>query len=556
MEQLQSQVARARRRLILEQFLGRAAWCLLAALSAAVVAMAAPRIFVIENLPANWDMLWFIGAIGGGVVAAAVWTLFAPRTALDAAIEIDRRYELRERVASSLSLSPADQTSEAGRALVGDAVRAVGRVEIGEKFRVRLDRRAWWSLAPAMIIFVLVAFVENRQAESSSDPNSATAKKQAKASIDSLRQRIAEQRKKNKEGDLPPATEALLKEIEEGAREMTEKQDLDRSKATVKLNDLAKQLEERREQLGGKEALQKQLNEMKDLGAGPAEKAAQALKDGNWEQAKNEIEKLQKQLAEGKLNEEEKKQLANQLEQIKEKMEAAANARQQAMNDLKKQIEQQKQQGNMAKAGELQQKLDKMQQQQQQMNQMQQLAQQMAQMQQALQQGDNQKAAAAMAQMAQQLEQMQQDQKEMEALDAMINQLDLAKDMMACQNCAGGGCEACNGMGMGQGQGKGKQNNGKPGVGMGEGQGIGFRPDEKNDTNLRDTRVRQNVGRGGAVLGGKVEGPNIKGEIGEAIKEEMATLATEPADPVTSERLPAGRREHAQQYFDTLREGK
>jgi hypothetical protein len=111
-------------------------------------------------------------------------------------------------------------------------------------------------------------------------------------------------------------------------------------------------------------------------------------------------------------------------------------------------------------------------------------------------------------------------------------------------------------MGNMMGMGQGKNQNGKPGVGMGEGQGIGFRPDEENATNLRDTRVRQKVGRGGAVMGGMVEGPNIKGDVAEAIKEEMATMAAEPADPVTSERLPSGRREHAQEYFDILREGR
>ena len=64
---------------------------------------------------------------------------------------------------------------------------------------------------------------------------------------------------------------------------------------------------------------------------------------------------------------------------MKEKLEAAAEAHQQAMDDLKKQIEQQKQQGNLAKAGELQEKLDQLQKQQQQMDRLQQLAQQMAQ---------------------------------------------------------------------------------------------------------------------------------------------------------------------------------
>ena len=36
----------------------------------------------------------------------------------------------------------------------------------------------------------------------------------------------------------------------------------------------------------------------------------------------------------------------------------------------------------------------------------------------------------------------------------------------------------------------------------------------------------------------------------------MATLSAEPADPLTSERLPSSRREHAEEYFELLREGK
>jgi hypothetical protein len=68
--------------------------------------------------------------------------------------------------------------------------------------------------------------------------------------------------------------------------------------------------------------------------------------------------------------------------------------------------------------------------------------------------------------------------------------------------------------------------------------------------------VRQNVGRGRAVFGGMVDGPNIKGDVAEAIKEEMATFGAEPADPLTAERLPNSRRDHAEQYFEIMREGK
>jgi hypothetical protein len=36
----------------------------------------------------------------------------------------------------------------------------------------------------------------------------------------------------------------------------------------------------------------------------------------------------------------------------------------------------------------------------------------------------------------------------------------------------------------------------------------------------------------------------------------MNTLTAEPADPLTSDRLSTSRRQHAEQYFQKLREGK
>ncbi len=555
MDQLRQQVARARRRLVLEQFLGRLVWCLLGALTLATIAIAVPRLVAIDNLPGNWDLAWLFGTLGGGVIIAAVWAFITSRSQLDAAIEIDRRFELRERVASSLSLSNEDQATEAGRAVVNDALRAVGRIDVDEKFRVKLDRRAWWPLVPAAIVFVLVTFFDNRSAQSGLDPNApANVSKQVKQSAEALRKKIEEQRKKAEEKDLKAAKD-IFKKIELATRELSEKKDIDRTKAAVKLNDVAKQLEERRQQLGGKDGLKEQFNNMKNLGAGPAEKAAQAMKQGDWQKAMQEIEKLAKDVRDGKLSDEDKQKLMKQLQQMKDKLEAANQARQQAMDDLKKQIEQQKKQGNLAKAGELQQKLDQMQKQQHQMNKLQQMAQQMAQMQQALQQGDNQKAADAMNQMAQELAKMQQEMNEMEMLDAALDQLEMAKDAMACEACMGEGCKACQGnlamMDMGQ------MNDGEGmGMGMGEGRGRGPRPDEKNPTNLRDSRVKQKNRPGAATFGGMVEGPNLKGDVSQSINEEMQAFSTKPAEPLTNEKLSKSRRQHAEQYFKMLREGK
>src|SRR5262245_32593162 len=98
MNDLRDQIARARRRLVTEQFLARLVWCLSAGLAVAVVAVAVPRIPALWRLvplhamPLNWDFGWIAGAIGAALVVAGIWTIVSRRSALDAAIEIDRRF--------------------------------------------------------------------------------------------------------------------------------------------------------------------------------------------------------------------------------------------------------------------------------------------------------------------------------------------------------------------------------------------------------------------------------------------------------------------------------
>jgi hypothetical protein len=91
MEKLRKQVQRARRRLILEQFLSRLVWCLFAAFGVAALAIAVPKVIVLTGLPANWSAVWLASAAGAGMLAAVVWTWLVRRNELDAAIEIDHR---------------------------------------------------------------------------------------------------------------------------------------------------------------------------------------------------------------------------------------------------------------------------------------------------------------------------------------------------------------------------------------------------------------------------------------------------------------------------------
>ncbi|MBL9165316.1 MAG: hypothetical protein JNL18_21490 [Planctomycetaceae bacterium] len=553
MDQIRKQVARARRRLWMELFLNRLVNCWFAALIVAAVAIALPKFVAIADLPANWAASWLIGALAAGLTVALGWTWLRGRSELDAAMEIDRRFELKERVASSLSLPPEAAETPAGRALLADALRAIGRLEIDQRFRINVGRSALLPLVPAMLAGALVLLVDNKQAQSSVDP--ATTNLTPKAlenSTDALRKKLVERRKEAAKKGLKEAEELLL-QVDKDVEKLAVKKDVDRKQAMVKMNDLAKQLAERREKLGGDNELKKQLAGMKDFSKGPAEKMVEAMKEGNWDKAQQELNKLKEQLKAGKLDGAGKKELQKQLSQLQKKLEQASAEKQQAMDELKKQIAEQKKKGNLAEAGQLQQKLDQMQKSQQQSKQMQQMAQKLAEAQQAMQKGDQKAAAQAMDQLAQQMEQMQKEMGESEMLDAAMEQLEMAKTSMGCSECMGEGCKACQGkMGNRFGQKPGTGN----GNGMGAGRGQGPRPDEKNDVAFRDSQVKQNPGKGAAVITGEADGPNIRGDVRAAIQEEMTASASEPADPLVIEQLPKTQRENAEDYFNRLRDGE
>jgi hypothetical protein len=553
MDQILAQVSRARRRLWLELFLNRLLLCWLATLGSALIAIAVPKLIAIESLPANWSLWCAMGGILAGILAALGWTLARGMSTLDAAVELDSRFDLRERVSSSLALSPADAASPAGQALLGDASRAIERVEVASRFGISIPRRRWLPVLTTGLAFALLSLVDNQPAQSSVDPHAvAHAKEQRENVSKTLKKRLVERKKQAAEKGLKEAA-GLFDKLEKETEKLRKNPQADQKNSLVKLNDLAKQLEKRRSEVGNKESMRKQLANLDKLNQGPAEKMAQAMKNGDWQKAHEELQKLKEQLKQGELSEEQKKALAKQLEKMEQKMAEAAKAREQSMDNLKKQIQKQQEQGNTAKAGELQQKLDQMQAQQSQANKLNQLASKMGEAQQAMKEGDAQKAVEAMEQMSQEMESLEQDMKEGEMLDAAMAEMQSAKEAMACQECSGEGCQECQGGMPGMSN---KQANKPGGNGIGKGSAWGQRDDSDIDAKFRDSRVKQEAGVGPSVYAGEADGPNLKGQVSTAVQTEMAAEGTSPADPQLIEQLPKSRREHAEEYFDLLREGR
>src|SRR6516165_5826513 len=103
---LQRQVSRAGRRLFVQTFVDMLIWCWVAALA----------------VSAGWFLTWVYafgqrvdgqcwavtgGALGVGLVLAVVLALFRAPSRLAAALLLDDRFGLKERVTTSLTLAPA-----------------------------------------------------------------------------------------------------------------------------------------------------------------------------------------------------------------------------------------------------------------------------------------------------------------------------------------------------------------------------------------------------------------------------------------------------------------
>ncbi|MFN5851222.1 MAG: hypothetical protein ACK44Q_05320, partial [Pirellulaceae bacterium] len=133
-------IAVARRRLVIGKWLERLVpWGTAGAILAAVIAWA-PKAIAIPGWNPNWS-LWAIalGALLGAAIAAIEAWWRAP-TALQTALEIDRRFQLRERLSSLLQLRPQEADSAVGKLLESDAKERVERIDVRDQFPIEAPR--------------------------------------------------------------------------------------------------------------------------------------------------------------------------------------------------------------------------------------------------------------------------------------------------------------------------------------------------------------------------------------------------------------------------------
>ena len=427
MEELRRQVRTAERRLGLQRFVGVLGWCCFIGLLVALVVIAVDKFWPIGVEP--W--VWPAGGVVAGIVAAIFWSIARGRGPVDAAIEIDRRFGLKERVSSTLAMSDEQRNSAVGEAVVRDAVRRVERVDVPNRFPVSPGRQLLLPLLPAIGVALVWWLLSPAVIDNPAEADTTAIKKQISQSSDSLKRKLIEQKKRAKEAGLKDA-EMLLQKLQEETEDLAATSEGDRKKALVKLNDLNQEVERRRKQLGGAEGIEKQLQQLENLGQGPAQKFLKAVAKGDLKEAVKELDKLKSKLSNGELNAEDRKKLAEQLDQMQKKLQQMVEKQKQKQEDLQNRIQQAQNAGRKEEADRLQQQLDQMQQQMPQMNKLQEMASKLGQCSQCMEGNQLQDAGNLLDQLQDDLSGLQDQLQEMEMLNDAMAQLNQARDQMNC----------------------------------------------------------------------------------------------------------------------------
>jgi hypothetical protein len=345
---VQQRIRRARVLLFLQRLLDLQVWLLAAGLLASAAWFAAQPWVTGATDPA-WR--WY-GAAAIMVFAFGTGAWLTTRSApspVEAALEVDRRFDLQERMTSCSTLNGQSAQSPAGLALLADAEAHAAKITIGERFRVRPN---WTAVLPpvAAVALVLVAYfyapVFKNSDDASGDSQRVANAKEIADKFNSLKKTIVPVNlKADTRSEKLKEIEAMRDKLLQDPLDPNDKDSIrERLQKMVPLgNKIQERIDDLRAQQDRNQTLKEQLknwgndpnNKMAD--DGPAKDLADALRKGDVAKAQKELQALADKLKKGELTKEEQQQLEKQLQNLRQNLEDLANqkaAEQQLRKDL------------------------------------------------------------------------------------------------------------------------------------------------------------------------------------------------------------------------------
>ncbi len=554
---IEKSVGRARRRLFWQALVHRlpVVWAIGLVASAGWVA-AAPTLT--DYLASDYRWYPVAGLVALTTVAGVWWARRVTPTAGQAALEVDTRFGLNERLTTALGLSGSEQQTPAGQAVLADAAAKVVPLAVADKFPVRARWHAGLVPVTAAAVALLAIYPVADIAEVLAGENNASKTADALALKKADAIPPAAKKPANKPPELGARTDKSkeLRDIEDKVNEMERKFDTDPNRETAeKLKEKVTELtamEEKVKKFGleKKQKLEKmeqqlqqldRLNKDEDFQDGPAKKLNDALQKGDLKQAKEELDQLKKKVKDKSLTKDDVEKLARQFDKMKKQMETLEKnkEREKKLDDLAKKA---RQEGRDQDAESLERERKQLQKESEEAAEAaQNLKDKFQKAKDALDKGDFEEAAKELEGAAKSLDATEADLKDLNDAESTLQRLkDDKKD--ACKKCQGG-----------EGEGEPKEKDDAEWTPFGQ-QGAGRRKENKDaKTAGSDERIRGLFDpKGKKTYGGSTKGKAFKtastGELGPAIQ----SAAQEAPAAADSQRLPRDAKDAVKEYFEAL----
>lgn len=575
MNEIQRVIARAAWRMHASNVLKGMVIALAGLLALAIIARIVEQVV---GLRVPWAMVGYVSA-GAVVLFGGVIAIVQKPTRMAVARRVDEGADLRESLSTALYCTKTSDDPWS-RVTIDTASRTARGVNVKQAVPIAAPR--FWPVVLALALAFAVVFIAMPRVDVLGWNQQRVAQEKTQAEIVQAKQQAQESTKK-----LEELTKDLELDKEAGKGPEPEKVELKdpeaiRKSAIKELTKLEQRLQDLRSGEKGQklDALKNTLKQLRQPGPETAE-LSKALATGNFEQAREELLKLEKKLGEDgekgegqdkAKNEQAKKEAQKQLKELAEQMKELAKQKQ----DLEKALENAGLDKKLASdPAAMNKAIDEAQGLNQQQkdalkesasaaaqagNSMEKLAQAAQQMAESAQKGDQQGMQEAGQEMGEQLSQMEQLSQEMSQAEAAMNEAQAQMGQLGSQ-CKGGQCKGGDKDGEGEGQGKWSaswsesQSQRRDGPRTGGG-GIGQGGQGQRAQADFDTKKERNLGPLGAgpIVGTRlVEGESIKGESTAQYATVVSKAEQGAAEAIENNQIPAEYRKAVQNYFGNLK---
>lgn len=314
MNDIVRKVRRVQRRMALNRFLDAWTISLLLAASLLAVFVLVDKVIYVGVDP----LLAFGAALGLSVAMAGVLAWLRRPRFLSAAIQADEQMGLKERVSSVLAIEAFETDME--KALYDDTLARVQRLSLAEAAPIELPRRARFVPVPvvAAILALFLPTWDLLERKVAADKTAATVAEVQKVA-EELKKKVNELKEKTK-GQEMAEVQKIVSEMEKLTAEM-KKGIQKKDDAMAKLSSLADKAKQRQDQLADKKSMANELKSAASKMEGKDQnEMAKKLQQGKFGEVAKELEQKMKDLQDGKLSEEQKQQLAKDMQDLSNAM--------------------------------------------------------------------------------------------------------------------------------------------------------------------------------------------------------------------------------------------